>query len=222
MDKHIYYELRELNPDDKSDRAAAARLHEQLLGWGPIAMLGHRFLENFVYKSLIRDKLVKAVLCLVDGRPAGFIVFTANSITFHRKAVKDRWLFVAKEIFVSVMHNPRILLKLPKALHLMYSRRQEEKFEEDPSAEILAIGVIPEYRNFRFIHRTGIKIAEDLLKQAASYFKSLGLNRMRAVVDDFNKPALLFYHSLGGDYKLCQRAGDSMFQFWIDLDRINL
>src|SRR2546425_9005460 len=51
-----------------------------------------------------------------------------------------------------------------------------------------------------------------------SYFRSVGVDRLRMVVEAHNKPALLFYHRLGGrGFEPYEHAGEPMIHVWFDL-----
>jgi hypothetical protein len=209
--------VREISPGNPADAGTVARLHRRLLSWGPISKLGVTLLERFFYSRLVREGLVKAAVYEVNGRPAGFVAYTAYSITFHRQAIKKHWAVFSYYVFLSVIRNPLILPRLFKAFKLARSRRSEISQAKDPLGEILAIGVLPEFSAAPFIHKTGLRISLGLFDHAVDYFRGLRISKMRLAVDDFNKAAIYFYHSLGGRFERFSRAGDSMYQIWFDL-----
>jgi len=209
--------IREIDPANRQDVAAITGLHVRLLGHGPMARLGERFLRRFCYGVLLRDGLMRAALFEVDGTPAGFVAYTSRSITFHREAVGRHWAYVAWLIALSVVCDPRLVARLLKALRLMFSRRAELNLGRDPLGEVLAIGVLPAYLTPEFVRRTGVRIGDELVAHAASYLRGAGVDRMRMVVEAHNKPALLFYHRLGGRFEPYEHAGEPMVHVWFDL-----
>ncbi len=209
--------LREIDVANRHDVIAITGLHLGLLGHGPMARLGELFLRRFCYGVLLRDGLMRAALFEVDGRPAGFVAYTSRSITFHREAIRRRWAYVACLIALSVVRDPRLVARLLKAARLMFSRRAELNLGRDPLGEVLAIGVLPEYRTPEFVHRTGLRIGEELIAHAMSYFRSVGVDRVRMVVEAHNTPALFFYHRLGGRFEPYEHAGEPMVHVWFDL-----
>lgn len=217
MSEELHHELREVDPDDKKTVSKVVSLHLELLDWGPIAGLGRLFLERFCYSVLVRDGLIKLVLYEVNGRPAGFIAYTSYSNTFMRTAIRKHWLFVLFLLKLSVLRDPRILFRLNKSGWLTLSRWSESSPEKDPCAEILAFAVRSEYRNIAFIHNTKLRIPYELVSHAVSYFRGLGLTKMYAVVDEFNKPVQLFFHSLGGKLGRISRKKETMFRINFDL-----
>ena len=161
---------------------------------------------------------MRAALYDVDDKQAGFIVYTPYSQTFFRKALKKHWLNLSVLMAASIAFRPHMLFRIVKVLRTI-SHRSKDSTYESPCAEILAIGVYPEYLSPGFIHRTGLRIGQELFEHAVSYFKRFGSKTMRLAVDEFNKPALFFYHSLGGRFEPIKRAGDAMIQIWFDLEK---
>jgi ribosomal protein S18 acetylase RimI-like enzyme len=209
--------IREIDPADRRDVAAITGLHLRLLGHGPMARLGELFLRRFCYGALLRDDLMRAALFEVAGQPAGFVAYTSRSITFHREAIKHRWAYVAWLIALSVVRDPRLVARLLKAVRLMFSRRAELDLGRDPLGEVLAIGVLPEYLTPEFVRRTALRIGDELVAHVASSLRRAGAERMRMVVEAHNKPALLFYHRLGGRFEPYEHAGEPMVHVWFDL-----
>ncbi len=209
--------LRPVDPRDRRDVAAISGLHLALLGHGPMARLGELFLRRFCYTVLLRDGLMRATLFEVEGRPAGFVAYTSRSISFHRHALRRHWAYVAWLIGLSVVREPRLVARLLKAVWLMLSRRAELRLGDDPLGEILAIGVLPDYRTPPFVRRTGLRIGEELVAHVAADLRRAGVQRLRMVVEAHNKPALLFYHRLGGRFEPYAHAGEPMVQVWFDL-----
>jgi ribosomal protein S18 acetylase RimI-like enzyme len=215
----VSHRIREIDPSERHDVATIARMHLKLLWWGPIAQLGELFLRQVCYTILVRKGLMRGALFEVHGKPAGFIAYTDRSITFHRTAIGQHLFYAAYWTLVSVIRDPWIVLRLWGALRLMFSRWKEKEVREDPLAEIVAMGVLPEYRTPAFNRRTGLRISEELVKHAAKYFREVGISKIRMIVDSDNKPALLFYHSLGCSLDKYQHSGRDSVQCWLNLDR---
>jgi ribosomal protein S18 acetylase RimI-like enzyme len=214
--------LQPIDPKNREDVETIARLHNDLLDWGPISNLGRLFLKRFVYSQLISDDLIKAVLFKVDGKAAGFIAYTAYSNTFLSRAIKRHRVKVLFLLTISILQDPRILFRLHKAFRLAYSLRGEKDSGENRSAEILAIGVLPKYREPQFIRKTGLRISRELVAHAVTFFRSEGLRQMHLFVDEFNKPTIFFYRFLGGHSKPLRRAGETMIKISFDLDKMEI
>jgi ribosomal protein S18 acetylase RimI-like enzyme len=211
----------EVDPHNLDQVETIADMHLNLLSWGPLAQLGKLFLVKVCYTLLIKDNLMKAAIYYYDNNPAGFIAYTPYSISFHRTAMKKHWLYVSYILLISIIKNPRLVIHIAKAIHLMISRSSEKEIAEDPSAEILAIGVNEDFRSPHFIQKTGVRISQELLKYAVIEFKKVGLKEMRVVVDVFNKAAIFLYLSLGGRAESFERHGDKMYQIWLNFDSLS-
>jgi ribosomal protein S18 acetylase RimI-like enzyme len=211
--------MREVDPGCKEDLRELSRLHMKLLGHGPMAQLGEFFLRRFCYTVLIEEGLLRAALFETEGRPAGFIAYTPWSITFHRRAIRKHWLYVGFLVVVSFLRDSRLLRPFVKALRLMVSRRSEITLGSDPLGEIVAIGVLPEFRTASFVRQTGLRISEELVEYAALYFRRAGIDTMRMIVEASNRPALLFYNSLGARFEPYEQMGEPMIHARFDLER---
>ena len=211
------YQIREIDPRSEEDKEAITRLHMDLLYFGPIAQLGAFFLKRFCYDLMIREKLLRGALYEVDNKPVGFIAYTDRSISFHRTALSKHWVYVCFLIACSVLREPKIVFRLWSAILLMFSRRQDRLLGEDPMAEIIAIGVLPEYRDVLFIRRTGRRIAHELFEYASDFFRRAGLKDLHLVVDADNKQALIFYNGLGARFERCEFGGKPSVRAWLDL-----
>lgn len=212
-----FFRIRDLDPNNKKDVETVASLHLQLLDWGPMARLGKLFLEKFCYTVLLKDGLMKAALYEVEGQPAGFIAYTDKSITFHRFAIRNHLGYVIYLLILSIIRYPWVVARLQKVIYLMLSRRAEKELRKDLQAEVLAIGVLQEYRSPVFIRKTGLRISEQLIDHVASYFRSVGFKKMRLIVDADNRPALICYHNLGGRFEPYELAGVPSVLVWFEI-----
>lgn len=214
------FEIREVDPSKRADAALVARLHMQLLDFGPMAGLGEVFLRDFCYTVLIREGLLRAAVCEADGQAAGFIAYTDRSITFHRDALRKHPFQVGWVLMRSIALDARMFTKIVRALRVIYSRSRETRIGTDPLAEVVAIGVLPEYRSTQFVRRTGRRISHELIRHAARWFRDRGLERMRLVVDADNLQTVLFYHSLGARVEPYEQAGVPAIHVWFDLEEL--
>jgi SAM-dependent methyltransferase len=204
-------------PASREEIAMVARLHMELLRHGPMARLGVRFLERFCYGVLLEEGLLHAALCRVDGEPAGFISYTPRSIQFHREVIRRRWLGAARAFGQSLLHEPAVLLRLPKALRLMADRRREIELASDPLGEVVSIGVLRRFATARVAGAGTPPLSEALILHAAAYLRRAGATRLRMIVEARNKPTLLLYHRLGAGFQPYQQMGEPMVHVWFDL-----
>lgn len=187
----------ELEPLDGANSEAVehiARLHTDLLPGSPIARLGLRFMKQFYYRLLIADGLIGCQLSYVDGEPAGFIVYTNQPSRFMVEGLRRHWLFLSGVLLREILADPRRLRVVLWTLNYM---RRSDRPAEPGEGEILSFGVVPKFRNSRFLRLTGRHLSMELFASATDFFRSEGIERYRAVVESGNREALMFYHAQG-------------------------
>jgi ribosomal protein S18 acetylase RimI-like enzyme len=69
--------------------------------------------------------------------------------------------------------------------------------EAGARGQILSFGVLPEFRDLRFVRRTGIRIGVDLLNKGVDVLRARGVRSIRAAVHRDNLEAQLFYRGQG-------------------------
>lgn len=182
---------------DAAAREVVAGLHRRLLDFGPMARLGTRFLRDFCYGTLLRDGLLAAAIGRVDGAPAGFVAWTSRAVSFHTRALGRHPIAVPLLALRSVLREERPVARIAEAVRLTLSRGRERLHGEDPMAEVLAIGVLPEFASPAFVRQSGLRVSELLVLHCAGTFAREGFVTMRMIVDADNRAAILFYHLLG-------------------------
>lgn len=211
--------LRAISPEDDAGLATVARLHMELLGFGPLAGLGEYAVREIGYRvNMADDGLLKVALYEVDGQPAGFVAYTHHSISFHRSSLRRHWRRVAVVLALAVLREPWRVPRLLRVARVIVSRRGEVRLGADPLGEVVAIAVRREYLAPAFVRRTGIRIPEELIAHAMAYLRRAGVREMRMLVDAFNKAALLMYHRLGARMEPYRQGGEPMVHVWFALD----
>ncbi len=171
---------------------AAAELHKGLLGDSPIPQLGNEFMTKFYYTKLIKDDLIRCVLCKHRNQYVGFLAYTKHPCNFMLEGKKRYFLYLSFLIFKSLISNPLRLRTLLKVIQL--SKKRRFKDNKDKIGEILSLGVLTPYLK---LGETGLRVSKLLFEHVATYFKQEGYVKIQAEVKKDNIPALFFYHSLG-------------------------
>ena len=217
----VGHSLREIDPDNRSDVRTITRLHLELLNWGPLASLGPLFLERCCYTVLVREHLMSALLYEVEGQSAGFIVYTCcRAGAFFHDALRRHWLRVVWLALVSAVVHPSIIRSLLAAARRLRYKRAGGIGLPSADAEILAIGVCPQYRSPAFVSRTGLHIGRHMYLHVARHLKSQGQSALQMDVDGFNRQALLFYHGLGGSFHRFEHDGETSYRIGFDLGQL--
>lgn len=212
------WSLREVSARDVRALKEIARLHVRLLDFGPMAALGERFVGRICYRGPMGDGLLRVVLCEVEGRPVGFLGYTSQSASFHARALRNHWWSAVWLALLAVISDPRRLLRLRRAVNIVFSRRAEGLVDEEPVGELMGMAVLPEYLAPGFIRETGLRVADELVAHARRYCQRAGLRKLRAFVDAGNKRTQLFYHRLGARFRPCTQAGEAVVEVTFDLD----
>jgi ribosomal protein S18 acetylase RimI-like enzyme len=212
--------LREVRADDRRALDAVADLHMELLDYGPMAGLGRGFVRDICYEAHLNDKLLHVALASVEGEPAGFVAYTSLSIGFHRSGLRRHWFRAAVALARALVARPRRLLKLARALRVLWSRRGETVLGADPLGEVVCIAVRQQYLAPAFVRRAGVRLSEHLVRYAQQQLAASGVRRMRMIVDADNKPVLMLYHLMGAHFEPYEQAGEPRVHVWFDLDPV--
>ena len=189
------YSIQRFDPDSRALRNGVSELHAALLPHSPVALLGPRFMTNFYYQNLMRDELILGMVALIDKRPAGFMIATADANGFMMAGIRRHGFRLAAVLLSGLIASPRRIASVWEALSIMRHMPPPEK--EERIAELLSFGVLPEFRSPAFIRSTGIHIARDLLHETMKLLEAQGVDTVRSLVDEDNTAAKLFYHGAG-------------------------
>jgi ribosomal protein S18 acetylase RimI-like enzyme len=209
--------IRPVDPRDEGQMRALARLHLELLDFGPMSGLGERFVREVSYAANMRDGALAAALCYGGDEPVGFAAWTLDSAAFHARALRRHALRAGWIILATLLREPRRLGKLARAVRLVLSRRQEPPPAPVPVAEVLAIGVRPEHLTAKAVARWGSHAAVDLVRHAMARAREGGRRQVRMFVDADNRKVQFLYHRLGATFRKVTQAGESVVEVTFDL-----
>ena len=215
------HRLSEISYTDVASMNAVAEMHIRLLGFGPMAGLGRRFIKDACYANNMRDGQLNVAIYDIDDNHAGFVAYTDKSASFHRSSLSKHWLRTAGTLMLSLLEDPRRLAALWRALAVVGSRRAElDVLGDDAVGEVVCIAVEPEYLKNEFKLASGLRASGELVIYAARKLKESGIEQMRMLVDADNKAVLFLYRSLGARFEKYEQAGEPMVQVWFDVDAL--
>lgn len=218
---HVH-RIREITRQDEAEMDRVADLHIELLGFGPMAGLGRRFVKEACYANNMRDGQLKVAVYEIDGVIGGFVAYTDRSISFHRTSLKNHWARTAFTLVRSLVEDPRRIAALVRALAVLGSRRTEHGVVgNDPMGEVVCIAVQKVYLKTEYRLPSGPRPGESLIAYSAQRLAALGVNEMRMLVDADNKAVLFLYRALGARFEKYEQAGEPMVQVWFDLPLAN-
>jgi ribosomal protein S18 acetylase RimI-like enzyme len=152
-------------------------------------------MERFYYGVLPRDELIFGTVAYVENCPAGFVVATSDSAGFMRSALYRQWPTLVRVLGTAILCQPRFIGTLWRVRQMVASRQPAHA--KMGSGEILSLGVLPAYREARFVRQTGWRISIDLLESAVTRLCEQGVQEVRALVEVDNIATKLFYRGLG-------------------------
>jgi ribosomal protein S18 acetylase RimI-like enzyme len=214
----VDWSLRHVPADDARGLDAIADLHMELLDYGPMAGLGWRFVRDICYQAHMHDDLLRVTLVTVNGEPAGFVAYTSLSISFHRSGLAQHWFRAGTVLAHSLLVRPARILKLARALKVLWSRRGETVLGFDPLGEVVCVAVRKKFLAPSFVRASGIRLSQHLIDHAREQLIKAGAKRMRMIVDADNKPVLMLYHLMGAHFEPYQQAGEPRVHVWFDLE----
>ena len=215
------HRIREISLSDRADMDTIADLHIELLGFGPMAGLGRRFIKDACYANNMRDGQLRVAIYEIDEQPAGFVAYTDRSISFHRTSLSKHWAGTMYTLFLSILENPKRLLALARALAVLGSRRTEQSIVgDDPMGEVVCVAAKPEYLTAEYRLESGFRPGESLIVYAADRLLKRNVDEMRMLVDTDNKAVLFLYRSLGARFEEYDQAGEPMVQVWFGLNEL--
>lgn len=211
------FKIRQVTASDIEGIDHITELHMELLGFGPMARFGDRFIRETIYASALKDNLMEIAVAEVDGHSAGFIAYTNAAHTFHRSLIRRHFLGSAWALITSLLSRPSRLVHLPRAFKVVFSRNELPDNIEDVQAEVVCFGVRPQYLTPAFVRQTNLRIGNLLLQHAFDYFRRNGFNNALMIVDADNPRPLLFYQSLGAKLTACTFGGHPSYVVLFEL-----
>ncbi len=211
------FRIRQVDSSDVRGIDIVTELHMDLLGFGPMAQFGYRFIRETVYVPALADKIMDIAVAEVDGQPAGFIAYSTQAQTFHKALMRNHLLTAAWEMGIALLTRPTRIRHLPRAFKVVFSRNEMPDNFDDTRTEVICFGVKPEYLAAGFVRETKLRVGHLLLEHAFDYFRQRSFNRTRMIVDADNPRALLFYQSLGASFNACTFGGVPSYVVVFDL-----
>ena len=199
--------IRTIQPTDDDGLQAVARLHEELLPFGPLAALGADFLRTVCYRAPVRDGLLTVLLAEADGQPAGFVAYTTDTERFHSEALRRHVLLAGWQLLVALVSDPRRLRAVPRILRVMRSRVDDGE-DRSGYGEVIGLGVRPDFLAPAFRKRTGRWLSKDLVAAAAADLHAAGKDRLRMFVAAENTRTMLLYQLLGATFERLEHGGE--------------
>jgi ribosomal protein S18 acetylase RimI-like enzyme len=175
---------------------ALAQLHCQILPRSPISLLGRRFAQKVYYGLLSQNDLMFGAVAYMNNQPIGFIAVTTHPQDFMQIAIKRHFIYISSIIALSTIAHPiQQISGIWQALSIM--RHLPTSNINTDEAELLSFGVVAEYRYSAMGKQIGHHVARDLLHSVITQLASRHQTSVRAIVDQDNIAAQIFYQRSG-------------------------
>ena len=197
------FEIRRMNVPDVPD---VVRVHLVAFPGFFLSFLGPRFLSLF-YEECVRLGEI-ACVAISQGRLAGFVMGSAHPAQFYAGLVKRRALRFAAVALPAVIRQPRIALRVARALSKPRDARRM-----DGTATLMSLGVAPD--------RHGQGIGSTLVAAFLAEARARGSSRVDLTTDKVsNEKTNEFYRRLGFvvDREITTPEGRVLNEYAIDLD----
>ena len=202
--RHIFV-LEHLNKDAIK---RIAFLHQLLMPTSPVAALGNLFMEKFYYSRLINDRLIRCNYYKYDNKIVGFIVYTDDPEGFLRQGILKNLFIFCPIILTVFLKNPKKFTQVVKASQLEHALKTKETGE----GAILSFGVLPEYRDRKFINKTGLLISNELFEDTVKLLKQKRIRNIRFLIEPDNREAMVFYMQYGCKFEKINTLGRSLIK----------
>lgn len=110
-----------LRPLERRDLAFSARLHASALPHGFFVSLGPRFLRAY-HRSFVDSPYGVALVALVDGDPAGFVVGTADDGRHYHHVVRRQWWLLLPAALAGLARHPGLAWRFARTRLRRYAR----------------------------------------------------------------------------------------------------
>jgi hypothetical protein len=185
---------------DKEARVQVARLHAQMIPYGPVPRLGRDFMQGTYYKLLPSSGWLKCEVYSQDGTIVGFFSSAKEEGSLLKALGCFKFFNLGLGILKAVVCLPRRLFVVLELLHRSPPKHRVGE------AELLSFGVYPEFRNF-VDPLTNKRISLLLFEKCMDSWKGRGVNTVFCRVKRDNLSVLLFYKNYGA--KICSHSEDA-------------
>ena len=190
-------EVRDLAGGTFDDRRATAYLHAALLPASPVVRLGTDFMLQFYYHHLVRDGLIGCRVVRVDGHPAGFVAYTARPHDFMVAGLRRHAATLVRVLTGALVERPSRIITVAHTLGILKHRRDDLAAGPAYDAEIMSLGVLPQYRAPEFVRRTGMRLGERLVLDAMGALAAAGCETIAMLTEVRDRATALLLHSMG-------------------------
>ena len=158
-----------------------------------ISNIGICFREKIFYPALVQNPDSFVWIYLHDGKTAGYIAGTKNARKLYHNIICFKPFLLALLVLKNICRRPCVLIEYLR----IRGQLKHSHFKSDGRAEILSLGVLPEFRGKQFKAKYGVHIAQVLFQKATAVFRERGVDRFIVMTAQSNEAANHFYRNQG-------------------------
>lgn len=182
------------------DCPALGQMHFELLGdparnGHSLATVGPGFMADAFYRLSLDNPHFHCDVARVDGRVAGFHVFTSDAGSLTSFLVRRHPVGLAIAALRSIVHRPRALAALLR--NVRYLGGETLPFLAGVRGWWIVAGIPPEFRSREFEAAIGGSIAHMMMARMEATYRAEGVDRWYVVVPPDNIPSTIFVQRCG-------------------------
>jgi len=179
MSDFIFRQMRE------SDVSKISLIHTKAFKDFFLTSLGRGFLETYYSACLKHQNTIAFCAEDIEGNIVGFATGSSWAKGYHKSIFLNNMLNFIASLAISILLKPQILVRLFKNLE-----KNENKNDKGEYAELLSIGVNPDYK--------GGGVGKELLILFHKEVKSRGGKKVALTTDKLNNDVVLAFYKKSG------------------------
>ena len=209
--------IERLDPRNRPDVNDVAALHLELLSDSPVVKMGWRFLRDFYYGTLVKDRLIDCTVCRADGHVVGFISYTRYPLDFMSRGMRRHFVGLSWLMGTSLLARPAMLKDLLQVSRMMRDRSRGARDAPDPATgEVLSLVAAESHRNHvppGGKSRLPVRLFEEMVK----FFREEGFRHVHLLVKPENKASNIFCSVMGCKFEKIMQAGLTINRYTYEL-----
>lgn len=202
----------------EQDCAELGRMHYELLG-DPVrngyslATVGPEFMAEAFYRLSLDNPHFHCDVARVDGKTAGFHVFTSQAGSLTSFLVRHHPAGLLLAAIRSVLRRPRALVAILR--NLRYLGGERLPFLAGVNGWWIVAGIPPQFRSREFEATIGGSIAHMMMARMEETFRDEGVDRWYVVVPPDNVPSTIFVQRCGARHEGTAVAQGKEMRYYI-------
>ena len=207
-----------LDPRNAADVDGVATLYEEHLGDSPVVLLGPRFLREFYFSRLVKDELMDALVCRVDGKVVAFLSWTSRPEDFIGTGIRRHFVALSWIMLKSVVARPSSLKGIVSAVRIVTKRSGDQPSSHDNAGAIEALSLVVPPKFSKLVLPGGTsRLTVRLVQALGDHARKQGVTKVLYVVQPRNMASSIFFSGMGCEMVKRSYAGEQVYVYTHDL-----